>query len=165
LLLSRSSIATATASAATASAATASAAIAAVATAGAAMAVMPMMATTTAATTTIAAAAAVAAAATMTKGHRLVITAQQSDADDREENRETKHNNSIHPQILQITYRYLVSETTELAVTTITSRLPTAQCRNATETSRSPHLSHPDLVPCCQILWVTKDITIAKARS
>jgi len=37
----------------------------------------------------------------MTKGHRLVVTAQQGNADDREENRETKNNNSVHPQILQ----------------------------------------------------------------
>jgi len=93
----------------------------------------PMMASTTAATSAIAAAAAVAAAAaTMTEGHRLVVTAQQSDSDDREENRETKNNNTVHPQILQL-LTGTVSETTELAVTTITSRQPTAQCRNATQ--------------------------------
>ena len=67
------------------------------------MAAITVMATTTAATATTAAAAAIAAAAaTMTEGHRLVVTAQQSDADDREENRETKYNNPVHPQILQL---------------------------------------------------------------
>jgi hypothetical protein len=90
---------------ATASAATAAAAIAAMATAVATM-MATLMATTAAAAAIATIAGAAAAAATMTKGHRLVVTAQQSDADDREENRETKNNNPIHPQILQITYRY-----------------------------------------------------------
>jgi hypothetical protein len=98
LLLSRSSIAAATAASTT---------VAAIATAtiAATMAAMmaTMMATTTAASATaIAAAAIAAAAATMTEGHRLVVTAQQGDADDREENRETENNNTVHPQILQL---------------------------------------------------------------
>lgn len=37
----------------------------------------------------------------MTEGHRLVVTAQEGDADDREENRETENNNTVHSQILQ----------------------------------------------------------------
>jgi hypothetical protein len=71
---------------------------AAVATAVAAM--MAAVMATAAAIATVAMARA--AAATMTEGHRLVVTAQQGDADDREENRETKNNNTIHPQILQL---------------------------------------------------------------
>jgi len=105
-----------------------------------------MMATTTAATAIAAVAAVAAAAATMTEGHRLVVTAQEGDADDREENRETKNNNTVHPQILQL-LTGTVSETTELAVTTITSRQPTAQCRNATKNFAVHHSR-------CTPIWV-----------
>jgi hypothetical protein len=59
-----------------------------------------------AATATIAAAAAIAATATMTEGHRFVVSAQEGDSDDREENRETEHNDTIHSQILQKYLRY-----------------------------------------------------------
>jgi hypothetical protein len=45
-------------------------------------------------------AAAVAAVATVT-GHGLAVTAQQGDANHREENRDAKNQCSIHPRILQ----------------------------------------------------------------
>jgi hypothetical protein len=72
-----------------------------------AAAMMTAMATAVATMATVAAIATVAAAAlVMTEGHRLAVTTDQSDANDREEHRETQNNNTIHPQILQITYRY-----------------------------------------------------------
>jgi hypothetical protein len=63
------------------------------------------MATTVA--TTVAAVAAVAtiaaiAATAMAKRHRLAVTADEGDANNREEHRQTKNNDSIHPQILQL---------------------------------------------------------------
>jgi hypothetical protein len=55
---------------------------------------------------TVAAAAAIAAVATaalaMAEGHRLAVTADEGDANDREKHRQTKNHNSIHPQILQL---------------------------------------------------------------
>ena len=70
-----------------------------------AMATATVMTTTAAAVATavsaVATIAAAAAAAVMTEGHRLVVTAQQSDADDREKHRETQNNDTIHSQILQ----------------------------------------------------------------
>jgi hypothetical protein len=44
--------------------------------------------------------AAIAAIAAMA-GHDLVFTAQEGDADHREENRDAKHQCSIHPKFLQ----------------------------------------------------------------
>jgi hypothetical protein len=166
LLFHRGGIATTAASTTTA----ASAAIAAITTAAiattvaAAMAALPMMATTTAASA-IAGTAAIAAATTMTKGHRLVVTAQQGDADDREENRETKYNNPIHSQILQlltgtVSENYRACRHDDHIATT--ERLSVAMRPKLRE---SPHPSLPDWFPCCQILRVAKDITITKIRS
>jgi hypothetical protein len=88
-----------TAAAAASATVAAAAAIAAMATAVATM--MAMMASATAATTTTATVAAIAATV-MTKGHRLAVTAHQGDANDREEHGQTKNNNTVHPQILQL---------------------------------------------------------------
>jgi len=52
----------------------------------------------------------------MTEGHRLVVTAQQGDADDREENRETENNNTVHSQILQKYLQVPVSQNYQFAV-------------------------------------------------
>ncbi len=74
-----------------------------------AAAVAAAVATRVAATVAAAIATAVAAIATtttMTEGHRFVVSAQKGDSDDREENRETKHNDTIHSQILQKYLRY-----------------------------------------------------------
>jgi hypothetical protein len=84
--------------------ATTIAAIAAVATA-VATAVAPMataVAAVAARVATIAAIAAIATAAAMAKRHRLAVTADQGDANDREKHRQTKNNDTIHPQILQL---------------------------------------------------------------
>ena len=91
-------------SATTASTTIASAIAAAVATAVAAavMAAIAVVATTAAVAAVAATIAAAAATTTMTEGHRLVVTAQEGDTDDREENRETKNNNTVHSQILQL---------------------------------------------------------------
>jgi hypothetical protein len=55
---------------------------------------------TKAATVAGAYATTIAAMATMT-GHGRAVTAQQGDADNREENRDAKNQCSIHPRILQ----------------------------------------------------------------
>jgi hypothetical protein len=97
LLFHRSGI-TATA-ASTTIATTIAAAVAA--TVAAAMAAIAMMATTAAVAAAAATIAAAAATTAMTEGHRLVVTAQEGDADDREKDRETENNNTVHSQILQ----------------------------------------------------------------
>ena len=68
----------------------------------AAVAAITVVATTAAVAAVAATIAAAAATTTMTEGHRLVVTAQEGDTDDREENRETKNNNTVHSQILQL---------------------------------------------------------------
>ena len=68
-----------------------------VATAVAAIAVMAA-----AVATTIATIAAVATAAAMAKGQRLAVTAHEGNANQREEQGESEHNDTIHPQILQL---------------------------------------------------------------
>jgi hypothetical protein len=65
----------------------------------AAAAIAPAVAAMTA-MAIIAARAAVAAAAT--KGRSLVLAADQSDSDEGEEHRHAQHDNTIHPQFLQI---------------------------------------------------------------
>jgi hypothetical protein len=62
----------------------------------------------TAAATIAAAATTIAAAATIAEqaGDGLLFTAHQGDADDREENRDAKHNKTIHPRSSKKTYRY-----------------------------------------------------------
>jgi hypothetical protein len=87
---------------------------------------MAMMASTTAATTAIATVAAIAAAV-MAESHRLAVTADEGDANDREKHRETKNNDTVHPQILQITYRYRKRKLPVLPSTAKQARLPTAQ--------------------------------------
>jgi len=107
------------------SAATAAAAIAVAG--AAAVATMAMMATMATAVAAVAAVAAIAAAAlVMTEGHCLAVTTNQRDANDREEHRESQHNNTIHPQILQL-LTGTVSETTGLPSTAKQARQPTAQ--------------------------------------
>ena len=113
----------------------------------------------------VAAVAAIAATTAMTEGHRLVVTAQEGDTDDREENRETKNNNTVHSQILQ------------LLTGTGKSKLPSCRPRRSHRDNRRlsvamrPKLHDPlhpapsRAVPCCQFLRVTKDITITKIRS
>jgi hypothetical protein len=68
------------------------------------MATIAVMATTAAITTatTATAAAIAAAAATENKGRSLVLAADEGNAHQGEEHRQTKHNDTIHPQILQL---------------------------------------------------------------
>ena len=115
MLLGRSGISAAAAASTTIAAVTTAAAVA-VATAVAAM--MASMAAAMAATvaSAVAAVAAIAATTAMTEGHRLVVTAQEGDTDDREENRETKNNNTVHSQILQKYLQVPVSQNYQVAV-------------------------------------------------
>jgi hypothetical protein len=90
-------------------------AVAAIATVAATVATIPAVATATVAMTAVAAIAAAAAitAASVSatkepaeEGRRLVFTADQGDANQREKHRDTQNNNTVHPRILQLTYRY-----------------------------------------------------------
>ena len=82
------------------------------ATAAAVTTMLLLVVTTTAATTAIvsmaaaiaAAATTVATMATMT-GDGSLLTAQQGDAKDRDQNRDAKEQSTVHPQILQKRYR------------------------------------------------------------
>jgi hypothetical protein len=64
-------------------------------------AVVPVMATVAAIARRITA-VATTAAVTAEGGRRRVVTAHQGDTNQREENRNTKNHNSVHPRILQI---------------------------------------------------------------
>lgn len=59
------------------------------------------MATTTTLVATAASVGVAAIAATTTTSHSLALTAQQGDADHREENRDAEHYSSIHSKFLQ----------------------------------------------------------------
>lgn len=76
--------------------------------------VMTAVATIAAVAATIAAAAATAT--TMTEGHRLVVTTQEGDTNDREKDRETENNNTVHSQILQKYLQVPVSQNYQFAV-------------------------------------------------
>lgn len=80
-------------------------AMAAVATATMA-AVMTAVAATTIAITVAAAVATIAAIAAtmmaMAEGRRLVFTAHKGDTNQREKHRDTKNDDTVHPQILQL---------------------------------------------------------------
>ena len=107
LLLHDGGLDHATATATTTIAAIAAAVAATMATAVAAMATMATMTAMAAAVATMTAVAAIAAIAAIApiatmaakdEGRSLVLTADEGDADDREEDRETKNNNTVHPQ-------------------------------------------------------------------
>jgi hypothetical protein len=102
LLFHRSSGVSATAASTTIASAIAAVAVAtAVAAAMAAITVVSTAAVAAVAIAAIAIAAIAATATTMTEGHRLVVTAQEGDTNDCEKDRKTKHNNTVHSQILQ----------------------------------------------------------------
>jgi hypothetical protein len=109
---------------------------------------MAMMATMAMA---VAAVAAVAAAApVMTEGHRLAVTTNQSDANDREEHRETQNNNTVHPQILQL-LTGTVSETTDLPSTAKQARSRRLSVALAISPERSISSFAPGAVPVVKI--------------
>jgi len=66
-----------------------------------AMAMTMAVATTAATATTASAAAALAAAAASVTGNGHLLTAQQGDADNREEHRDSQDQSTVHPRILQ----------------------------------------------------------------
>src|SRR5262249_20680434 len=92
---------------------------------------------TVAAMTTVAATAGIATAAAVTEGNCLAISTDQGDANQSEKQRQTQNNNTVHPRILQITYRYRKREIPSCRPIKIPSRQPTAQRRDATCPSRS----------------------------
>ena len=118
--------------AATAAAATIASIASTVATAMSAVATRVAAATIAAMTTVAAATAAIAAAAAMTKSNSLAVTTDQSDSNYREKQRQTQNNNTVHPRILQITYRYRKREIPSCRPIKIPSQQPTAQRRDAT---------------------------------
>lgn len=83
-------------------AAIAAMALVAVATVAAVTTVTPVAAVAPVAMATVASAAAVAEQARP----GFAVAAQQGHADQRDENRDTKQNNAVHPRILQLTYWY-----------------------------------------------------------
>jgi hypothetical protein len=103
------------ATAAAAIAATVATAIAAAVatTMAAAVATITVMAATMAAT--VATIAAIATAAAVAKGQRLAVTTHEGNANQREEQSETKNNDAVHPQILQL-LTGTVSENDQIAV-------------------------------------------------
>jgi hypothetical protein len=145
-LLLRGLNVTTTTTAASTAISTTTAAIAAVAAAIAtaiAAAVATMMATVASMAAAMATTAiATVAAAVMTKRHHLAVTADEGDSNDREKHRQTKNNDTVHPQILQL-LTGTVSENYPFAVTTTQPRQPTAQRRAATEPSRTLASDYP----------------------
>jgi hypothetical protein len=94
--------------------------------------------------TAVAAIAAIAPTAATTKGQSLAVTAHEGNTNQREKQRETENNDSIHPQILQLLTGTGKWDTLfRLPSTAITRRLPTAQCRDATFPSESSNPSGP----------------------
>jgi len=102
------------------------------------------MATAVAATTI-----ATVAAAMMTEGHHFAVTAHEGDSNDREEHRQTKNNNTVHPQILQL-LTGTVSETPKLP-----SRRRSRDSRRLSVALRPTCASHcilpPEAVPVVKI--------------
>jgi hypothetical protein len=97
---------------------------------------------TAAAVTAVAAIAAVAAVSS----HRFVFAAEQGEAHDREKYRDTKNYNSIHPKILQKTYRYR-KRARKLVVAVSKSRPP----------AETAHRGRIDLKnPCDYALCISK---------
>jgi hypothetical protein len=131
------------------------------------------MASATVAMTAIAAVAAIAAAgisgageAAENEGRRLVFTADEGDANQREKHRDTQHNNSVHPQILQLTYRYRKRELLILScrLSKVPPRQPTAcvAMRFAALLSLNAAFRKS---PCCEDLRIAENVTMAKVRS
>jgi hypothetical protein len=138
------------------------------------VATIPAVATATIAMTAI---AAIAAAAAITAAgisaankaaeecRRLVFTADQGDANQREKHRDTQNNNTVHPRILQLTYRY---RKRELLLSCRHSMRPTAAADgSARDAIRAlpPRDSTLRKIPCCEDLRIVENVTMTKVRS
>jgi hypothetical protein len=123
---------------ATALAAAAAAAMATTATA------MVMSAT---ATTTVARATAAVAAASATEQASIGAAAEHGKANDREENRNTENNKSIHSEILQKNLTGTVSVKTLMPSNFRPRRVTTGRARNDQTTLRAFAPQHPDEIP------------------
>jgi hypothetical protein len=112
----------------------------------------------------MAAIAAMATAAAPAEGQSLAVTAHKGNADQREKQRETENNDTIHPQFLQLL--------------TGTGKWTRSDCRQRRSQGEYRRLSSAcDLSlqfltsfqtrsgPCCEFLRVAKDMTITKIRS
>jgi hypothetical protein len=160
-------VATAIATVATMATAMAAAALtaAAVTTAAARAGAAAALAATTVAAIArrMAAVAAIAAAATKEASVGLLLTAHEGDSNQREKDRDTQNNNTVHPRILQLlTGTSKRKNYPRCQFMRLTSRLKTerASC-DLTFPARIRTL-HP-LSPC-QALRVAKDVAIAQVR-
>lgn len=157
-------VATAIATMATAMAAAALTAAAMTTAAARAGAAAALAATTVAAIARrMAAVAAIAAAATKEASVGLLLTAHEGDSNQREKDRDTQNNNTVHPRILQLlTGTSKRKNYPRCQFMRLTSRLKTerASC-DLTFPARIRTL-HP-LSPC-QALRVAKDVAIAQVR-
>ena len=123
------------------------------------------VATAMAAMTAVAAIATIAATAAMTaEGQSLAVTAHEGNTNQREKQRETENNDTIHPQFLQ-----LLTGTGKWTLSDCRQRRSQGGYRRLSAAMR-PLFAIPQILqtrsgPCCQFLRVAKDMTIAKIRS
>ena len=127
------------------------------------------------AVTAVAAIAAAAAVATTritaagetakNEGRRLVFTADEGDSNQREKHRDSQNNNSVHPRILQLTYRY---RKRELLSCRHSTRPTAAADGSASRCDHSLAVAAPSAIrkiPCCEDLRIAKNVAMAKVRS
>ena len=135
-------------------------AVAAIARAGAAAVVMAAVA---AIARRMAAIAAVAAAAAKEASIGLLLTAHEGDSNQREKDRDTQNDDTVHPRILQLLTGTSKRETTQDANSCVSTRGSKLNERDATlRTLRE----FAPLVPFgpCQALRIAKDVAIAQVR-
>jgi len=149
----------ATAMAAAAPTAAVAAAVAAIARARTAIAVTAVAAIAR----RMAAVAAIAAAATKEASVGLLLTAHEGDSNQREKDRDTQNDDTVHPRILQLLTGTSKRETTQDANSCVSTRGSKLNERDATlRTLRE----FAPLVPFgpCQALRIAKDVAIAQVR-
>jgi hypothetical protein len=112
----------------------------------------------------IAAVAAMAATATEEASVGLLLTAHEGDSNQREKDRDTQNNNTVHPRILQL-----------LTGTSKRENYPRCQFMRLTSPPKGERarcdLTFParirasaPLSPCCKALRIAKDVAIAQVR-
>lgn len=111
----------------------------------------------------VAAVAAMAAAATEQAGIGLLLTAHEGDSNQREKDRDTQNNNTVHPRILQLLTGTSKRENFPSCLSSASPQQLNSEPTRCDLTFPARIRSLAPLSPC-QALRITKDMAIAQVR-
>lgn len=112
----------------------------------------------------MAAVAAVAAAATKEASVGLFLTAHEGDSNQREKDRDTKNDNTVHPRILQLLTGTSKRENYPRCQHMCLTPLHDVERTRCDLTYPARIRSFDPLSPCCKALRIAKDVANAQVR-